>query len=67
MDACPRRSVEQYIQEIYNNAEGPVYWISIAQPEHKAEHVSRDLAMEAFEDGHPHSVSMARYDEDGAY
>lgn len=28
---------------------------------------SRDLAMEAFEDGHPHIVSTVRFDEDGCY
>lgn len=67
MPSVPRRAVEQYVQQIYNDAEGPVYWIGIQQPEHKAKYTSRDLAMEAFEDGHPHSVSMARYDEDGAY
>ena len=61
------RLVERELEEIYNNAEGPVYWISIDTPEEKAEYVSRDLALEAFEDGHPHSVSMARYDEDGQY
>lgn len=67
MDACPRRSVEQYVQRIYNDAEGPIYGLWFSEPEQKAEYVSRDLAMEAFEDGHPHSVSMARYDEDGHY
>ena len=68
MDAVPRRAVERYIEEeVYGAAEGPIYWLSICQPEHKAEHTSRDLALEAFEDGHPHSVSMTRYDEEGAY
>lgn len=67
MDAFPRRAVEQYIEDIYNNAEGPIYWLSIDAPEKKAEYTSRDLALEAFEDGHAHSVSAARYDEDGPY
>lgn len=61
------RLVEREIQEIYNNAEGPVYWISIDTPEAKAEYVSRDLALEAFEDGHAHIVSAVRFDEDGCY
>jgi hypothetical protein len=67
MDAVPHRAVEQYIEDIYSNAEGPIYWMSIDTPENKAEYTSRDLALEAFEDGHAHSVSMARYDEDGPY
>jgi hypothetical protein len=68
MDAVPRRAVERYIEsDIYGAAEGPIYWIGIQQPEHKAEYTSRDLALEAFEDGHAHSVSMERYDEDGHY
>lgn len=68
MPTVPRRAVERYIEEeIYGAAEGPIYWVGIAQPEHVAEYESRDLALEAFEDGHAHSVSMARYDEEGAY
>lgn len=67
MPSVPFRAVEQHLEEIYNNAEGPIYWIGILQPEHVAEYTSRDLALEAFEDGHPSSVSTARYDEEGDY
>ena len=67
MDAVPLLAVEQRVNDIYADAEGPVYGLWFSKPEEKAEYVSRDLAMEAFEDGHAHSVSMVRYDEDGEY
>lgn len=67
MDAVPLLAVEQAVNRIYEDAEGPIYGLWFSKPEQKAEYVSRDLALEAFEDGHAHSVSMARYDEDGYY
>jgi hypothetical protein len=67
MSAVPMFAVERYVNEIYNDAEGPVYGLWFSSPEQKAKYVSRDLAMEAYEDGHAHSVSMVRYDEDGDY
>lgn len=67
MDAVPLLAVEQEVNRIYEDAEGPIYGLWFSKPEKKAEYVSRDLALEAFEDGHAHSVSMARYDEDGDY
>lgn len=66
LPAIPRL-VERAVEEVYNDAEGPVYGLSIDPPEEKVKYTSRDLALEAFEDGHAHSVSMARYDEDGPY
>ena len=60
-------AVEYHYNELMYNAEGPIYGVWIDTPENGAAYHSRDLAMEAFEDGHPHSVSMARYDEDGPY
>ena len=39
----------------YETAEGPIsLWVE--SPLKKREHHSRDLVLEAFEDGHPHSV-----------
>ena len=60
-------ALERHIEDIYDGAEGPIYGVWFSKPADKAAYVSRDLAMEAFEDGHPGSVSMARYDEDGDY
>ena len=48
-------AVEAAIQEMYDNAEGSVSWW-IDTPANVAEYESRDLALEAFEDGHPHVV-----------
>ena len=59
--------IERHLEHIYNDAEGPIYGMWFSKPVDKAEYVSRDLAMEAFEDGHAGSVSMSRYDEDGDY
>lgn len=59
--------IERHLEAIYDSAEGPIYGVWFSSPEDKAEYVSRDLALEAYEDGHPGSVSMARFDEDGDY
>lgn len=66
IDAHPL-NVEREIDEVLQNAEGPVYMIEVVAPVDIAGYVSRDLALEAYEDGHPHSVSASRYDEDGDY
>ena len=51
----PRRKIERTIDQIYNDAEGPQsVWIDY--PSRKQTNTSRDLALEAFEDGHPHVV-----------
>ncbi|MCK5644865.1 MAG: hypothetical protein KAJ19_28960 [Gammaproteobacteria bacterium] len=67
IDAVSLLAVEREVNRIYTDAEGPIYGLWFSEPERKAEYVSRDLAMEAFEDGHAHSVSTVRYDEDGEY
>jgi hypothetical protein len=48
--------VQATLNDIYNNAEGPVRW-NLASPDFKVERNERDHALEAHEDGHPHSVS----------
>jgi hypothetical protein len=58
---------EKAVEGVGNDAEGPIYGIWISKPSKKAKYESRDLALEAFEDGHPHSVSTCRYDEEGCY
>lgn len=46
---------ERCVNQIYENAEGPgSTWLSA--PENKVEPEFRDLALEAFENGHPHVV-----------
>lgn len=49
-------AVMRHYDRIFNDAEGPVYGVSIVKPEVKVEYRSRDLALEAFEEGHPHVV-----------
>lgn len=62
------RAYEKLGYEINEWADGPfnIYPITEEQAAESRPR-SRDLAMEAYEDGHPHSVSEAPYDEDGAY
>jgi hypothetical protein len=48
--------VKQVIDGLYENAEGPVRWW-ICDPREKIAPKSRDHALEAFEDGHAHSVT----------
>lgn len=52
--------------DAYNWADGPMH-IGICKPSERPEVYSRDLAMEAHEDGHPHIVSSVRFDEYGSY
>lgn len=50
--------IERRINGIYDGAEGPTrVWLS--SPMVRIESQSRDLALEAFEDGHPHSISLS--------
>lgn len=53
-------AVEREIQGIYDAADGPVS-VGLMKPSEAAacESISRDLALEAFEDGHPHCVRLA--------
>jgi hypothetical protein len=54
----PLRAIEARIDDIYEWAEGPTsVWIDT--PENGIESSSRDLIMEAHENGHPHFVSEA--------
>jgi len=52
------KSVDKWVNDFYANAEGPqscrLERPSVAK---KLQHSSRDLALEAFEDGHPYSIS----------
>ena len=49
-------------------ADGPFSLYPVTEAEKKEiSPTSRDLAMEAHEDGHAHIVSAVRFDEDGAY
>ena len=53
--AIPRH-VERLIEQVYADAEGPVYAVWIDKPDAYAQYYARDLALEAYEDGHPHVV-----------
>lgn len=57
-------SYQHRLHMLYEWAEGPV-WMWPVKPDQieEAEYGSRDLALEAFEDGHPHVVSHVRYEE----
>jgi len=53
---------EAVLQDIYDNAEGPgTTWLESPATEPPSAEF-RDLALEAFEDGHPHSISEVRYE-----
>ena len=61
IDAVPLVAVHARMNYEYDGAEGPMsVWIDT--PANKVGYSSRDLALEAFEDGHPHSVSEVRYE-----
>lgn len=49
----------QALDKVYYSAEGPMQWY-IASPSEQSEihYESRDLALEAFEDGHPYAISQ---------
>ena len=47
--------VEDYVNQLYEDAEGPTS-VYITHPDEMPERQERDLALEAYEDGHPHVV-----------
>ena len=52
------KSVDKWVDDFYSNAEGPQsYYLERPSVARKLQHSSRDLALEAFEDGHPYSIS----------
>lgn len=53
-------------RDMYEWADGPCY-LGLCRPSERPEGYSRDLALEAYEDGHPHIVSSVRFDEEGMY
>jgi len=54
--------------EINSYADGPFSLRPVTEEEREEiRPQSRDLAMEAYEDGHSHVVSAVRFDEDGVY
>lgn len=54
--------------EVGSWADGPFsLWPVTEEEREEIRPQSRDLALEAYEDGHPHSVSAVRYDEEGSY
>lgn len=54
-------SVIATMDDIFNNAEGPgTAWVH--SPEDTCDPDFRDLALEAFEDGHAHLISEVRYE-----
>lgn len=53
------KSIRDHVHETYKWADGPCgYYITKPSKAQELEYHSRDLAMEAFEDGHPHVVYM---------
>lgn len=57
IDAKSPVAVDKAVCEIYDDAEGPMS-VAVVLPEVAKKHkwTSRDLALEAYEDGHPHVV-----------
>lgn len=60
MSACRAIPASWYglqarIEALYEGAEGPTSWW-LCEPPARPEYSSRDLALEAFENGHPHVV-----------
>jgi hypothetical protein len=63
-----KAEVEKHIESQYRDAEGPIsFYLMRPSEADKIHYSSRDLALEAFEDGHSHVVSDARFDEDGDF
>jgi hypothetical protein len=51
------RAIEKHVYDTYKWADGPCgYYITTPSAAAEIERQSRDLALEAFEDGHPHCV-----------
>ena len=57
---------EKFRDEQVAGSDG-IHYVSMCRPDDLPESESRDLAMEAYEDGHAHVVSTARFDEYGGY
>ena len=54
-----RQSVDDHIAHTYHWADGPCHYaIMPVEQARQIEYRSRDRALEAFEDGHPHSLCM---------
>ena len=52
------KSVDKWVNDFYSSAEGPQsYRLERPSVARTLQHSSRDLALEAFEDGHPYSIS----------
>lgn len=63
-----KQAVEAHVQATLDWADGPCHYFLMRPSEAQMIHYrSRDLAMEAFEDGHAHVLSEARFDEEGDY
>jgi hypothetical protein len=57
--AAVPRLVERFIDRFHESAEGPQYAYAVTPIEACAHTAwSRDLALEAFEDGHPHHIHV---------
>lgn len=59
-DVLPAKvfAIDQYIDQVYANAEGEVRWYFVKPSEvPEKEEPSRDHLLEAFEDGHPHYIT----------
>ena len=57
MEAVPT-IVRRYMNSAYDGADGPM-GCSVCKPSERPESYSRDLAMEAYENGHPHYITAA--------
>lgn len=51
-------AVERAIEHYYDGLEGPCYGCWLSSPADHVARYSRDLALEAFEDGHPWSIHV---------
>ena len=62
---CDWRSIMDHVQETYSWADGPCsYYLERPSVADKLRYSSRDLALEAFEDGHPHYIYDVTYEGD---
>lgn len=52
---------DKIVNDTHSWADGPVH-IGMCKPSERPEAYSRDLALEAHEDGHPHVVSSVRFE-----
>lgn len=61
----PKETVLNHIDGTYASADGPCNFVLMRPSEaSKLKRDSRDLALEAFEDGHSHNLSSVRYSDD---